>query len=391
MRHTALWAAVLVSLPAAAAPPATDEDASWTPLFNGRDFSGWVRVNTPPSTWTVKDNLIVCSGKPIGEMRTVRMYQNFVLELEWAHQVPKGNSGIFVWADDLTARGQPFHRGVEVQVLENAYGNTQHYTTHGDIFPIHGATMTPVNGRGGSRAFPTEERSRPAPEWNRYRIVCNDGAISLAVNGKVVTQGKDCVPRKGYICLESEGGVVHFRNLRIRELPETPVDPAHVAVADRGYRSLYTGLDLSGWVGPESARAAWTPRDWVLACSGGPAGNAAALATEEAFGDFGFVFDVRLPKESGPARVFLRGAGASIDVDPGDPLLGGHLAKAGQWNRLEGTLRGDRLSLTLNGHAICEDRPVPGVPARGPIRIVPGGPVEFANLFVRAVKDEAIR
>jgi hypothetical protein len=106
--------------------------------------------------------------------------------------------------------------------------------------------MTPLNGRGGgSRAFPTEERGKPSPEWNHYRIECNDGTISLAVNGKVVTQGKDASPRKGYICIESEGGVVHYRNMKIRELPETPVEPEHVAIANRGYRSIYNGLDLT--------------------------------------------------------------------------------------------------------------------------------------------------
>ena len=81
------------------------------------------------------------------------MYENFIMEVEWRHLKPRGNAGIFVWADAYTAKGQPFHRGVEVQVLENAYGNTRGYTTHGDIFPIHGAKMTPINGRGGSRAF----------------------------------------------------------------------------------------------------------------------------------------------------------------------------------------------------------------------------------------------
>ena len=112
-------------------------------LFNGRDLSGWVAVNTAPSTWSVKDGMLVCSGKPIGELRTDRMYQNFILELEWRHLVPRGNAGVFVWADDITARGQPFIRGIEVQVLENAYGNNESHTTHGDIFPIHGATMNP--------------------------------------------------------------------------------------------------------------------------------------------------------------------------------------------------------------------------------------------------------
>lgn len=72
---------------------------------------------------------LICSGKPMGELRTDRMYQNFILELEWRHMVPKGNAGIFVWADDITAQGVPFHRSIEVQVLENAYGNTESHTT----------------------------------------------------------------------------------------------------------------------------------------------------------------------------------------------------------------------------------------------------------------------
>ena len=128
------------------------QEEGFKPLFNGKDLSGWVPVNTAPSTWTVEDGMVVCSGKPIGELRTRKMYQNFILALEWRHMKPKGNAGVFVWADDITAKGVPFHRSIEVQVLENDYGNSNSHTTHGDIFPIHGATMTPLNGRGnGSR------------------------------------------------------------------------------------------------------------------------------------------------------------------------------------------------------------------------------------------------
>ncbi len=226
--------------------PCVAEDG-FLPMFNGTDLTGWVLTNTPAETWSFEDGVLFCTGKPIGEIRTAKMYQNFVMELEWRHMVPRGNAGIFVWADDITSRGVPFHRGIEVQVLENDYGNSQGHTTHGDIFPIHGATMTPINGRGGSRAFPTENRSKPSPEWNHYRIECRDGEISLAVNGEIVTRGKDCVPRKGYICLESEGGVVQYRNVQIRELPDSDLSPDHIAIANRGYHSLYTGLNLSGW------------------------------------------------------------------------------------------------------------------------------------------------
>ena len=129
---------------------AEDKKEAFEPLFNGKNLDGWVKVNTAPSTWTIKDGMIICSGKPTGELRTTRMYQNFIMEVEWRHMRARGNAGIFVWADDITARGQPFHRSVEVQVLENSYGNTRGYPTHGDIFPIPGAKMPPIHGRGGS-------------------------------------------------------------------------------------------------------------------------------------------------------------------------------------------------------------------------------------------------
>lgn len=342
-------------------------EEGFRPLFNGRDLSGWVVVNTAPSTWSFNpEGYLVCSGKPIGEIRTERMFQNFILELEWRHLVPKGNAGIFVWADDITARGQPFHRGVEVQILEEAYGNTRSYTTHGDIFPIHGAVMTPVNGRGGSRAFPIENRAKPSPQWNHYRIECRDGNISLAVNGKVVTRGERCSPRKGYLCLESEGGVVHYRNVRIQELPDTPVDPKEVATVNRGFRSLYTGVDLTGWKTGEG----WKTNDWILSSSG-----LSDARTEEPFdGDLGFIVDFRFGKEAEFASVGLRGA--KIVLDPAGPAL----EPTGKWNRLEGTISGDTLSVTINGQRADQKT---GLISSGGLWLGSNGAVDWANIYVR--------
>ena len=371
--QTTCWLSIILASGIALA-----DDEGFRPLLGEADLEGWVRVNTAPSTWTMRDGMLICSGKPIGQLRTTRMYQNFIMELEWRHMKPRGNAGVFVWADDITARGVPFHRSIEVQVLENAYGNTRGHTTHGDIFPIHGATMTPINGRGGSRAFPTEFRSKPSPEWNHYRIECRNGNISLAVNGKVVTQGKDCVPRKGYICLESEGGVVHYRNLRIKELPDTPLEENHVAIADRGFRVLYNGIDLEGW---EADGEGWQSRDWVLAYGGaGPA----TLTTSETFGDVGFVFDMRLRKDGRIPAVMLRGV--SIVDDSNAQAIAKHLADPGKWNRFEGELNGEQLTLRVNGNDVSTDRTVNASPP-GALRLAVSGPVEFANLFVREVKN----
>src|SRR5215468_1672538 len=85
---------------AAPASAATSEPAlDFHPLFNGLNLAGWSVVNGAPSTWTVKDGQLVCSGKPIGVLRSDRMYENFVLELDWQHAKAGGNSGLFVWSD----------------------------------------------------------------------------------------------------------------------------------------------------------------------------------------------------------------------------------------------------------------------------------------------------
>ena len=349
-------------------PSPRPDTEGFVALFNGQDLSGWTLVNTAPSTWTVVDGLLHCSGKPTGQLRTERMYQNFVLELEWRHLVPGGNAGIFLWADDITAKGVPFQRSIEVQVLDHAYGNTNSHTTHGDIFPIHGARMTPINGRGGSRAFPTESRSNPSPEWNHYRVTCQAGAISLEVNGKLVTQGTACSPSQGYICLESEGGQVDYRNIRLRELPATPIDAADSATAARGFETLYNGLDLTGF----RVKGAWQTRDWVLSHTGDSTGS---LTTEASYTDFAFVLDVRRKEHTGPARLLLRGhpAGA-IDFGTQDTWGQG-------WHRLEGMLKGDSLVLTLDGKPLASPMQAE-LPVSGPLHIEASGSLDLANYYI---------
>jgi hypothetical protein len=55
--------------------------------------------------------------------------------------------------------------------------------------------------------------------WNTYDVVCVDGVIKLAVNGKFVNGISQSSQKRGYICLESEGAEIHFRNIKIIELP----------------------------------------------------------------------------------------------------------------------------------------------------------------------------
>jgi len=244
---------------------------TFTPLFNGRDLSGWVLVNVASNTFTVRDGVIVSTGKPTGVMRTDRHYENFILEAEWKHLQPKGNAGIFIWSEPMTAPGTPFAKSIEVQVLDPAADHPEGIATgHGDLFAIHGARLTPdrPHPRGWERCLPAEKRAKPASAWNHYRIEAIAGRLTLAVNGKIVSGGTNCTPRKGYICLESEGSECHFRNLRLQELPSSNPAPEQIASKAESWQSLYTGLDLSGWKVERGRAEQWQVKDWVLECDG---------------------------------------------------------------------------------------------------------------------------
>ncbi len=196
----------------------------WVSLFNGRDLTGWVDVNTSPKTWAVRDGLLVCSGKPIGVMRSAKQYENFILHIEWRHMKAGGNSGVFVWSEGF-ARGR-LPKGMEVQMLEldwiniHQKGGKPNHVGYisGELFGANGLTATPDNPRG-KRSMSLELRCKGKGEWNVYDAVCVDGTIKLAVNGKFVNSIRNSSVRKGYLCLESEGSEIHFRNIRILELP----------------------------------------------------------------------------------------------------------------------------------------------------------------------------
>lgn len=417
-------------------PAMSQTESGFVPLFDGKTLSGWANINCAPSTWSARDGIIYCSGKPTGVLRTERMYQNFVLKLQWRHLHPKGNAGVFVWADAITAPGVPFHRGIEVQVLDGR--EAADHTSDGDIFPIHGATMKPDNGRGGSRAFPTEKRSKPSPQWNDYEMTCIDGTIQLAVNGKVVTSGSECSPRRGYICLESEGSPVEFRNLLIKPLPGADLPVEQIAKMDDGFVSLYNGVDLSGWKVHDGLIGHWQSNDWRLDYDGKATGEDKNLWTAESFGDFQLIVDWRwsgtyekmtkrpvvLP--SGEYAQNPDGTDTQVDVpvaDSGIYLRGSSKAQiniwqwpigsgeiwgyrtdqslpaeiraaatpnhkadkpVGDWNRFEITMQGDQISVILNDKTVIERCHLPGVPTEGPIALQHhGDQIQFANIYVK--------
>ncbi len=195
-------------------------------LFNGKDLTGWVNVNTAPDTWSVRDGLLIDTGKPHGVLRTEKEYENFILHIEWMHMEAGGNSGVFAWSDAKPDPESRLPNGVEIQMLELEWPNLNKQNgvtppiayVHGELFGVGGVKVVPDNPRG-ERSKSIENRCKGKGEWNTYDVVAVDGVIKLAVNGKFVNGISRSTRKKGYLCLEAEGAEIHFRNIRILELP----------------------------------------------------------------------------------------------------------------------------------------------------------------------------
>lgn len=207
-----------------------DEGPGWHALTDA-DFT---HVNSAEDTWSWKDGVLHCTGSPVSVLRTKEQRTNFEMVVEWMHEKPAGNSGVFVWTtaesiERLTKAGKPgLPDGIEVQVLDHGYtdkvkaaGNpTDWFGTNGDVFAVR-VKMTPFPplSPDGSRSFPRKHLANGHGEWNQYYIRAINGEVRLWVNGEEVSGGNNIEPAQGYLCLESEGSPIQFRKLRIRELP----------------------------------------------------------------------------------------------------------------------------------------------------------------------------
>lgn len=194
-------------------------------LFNGKDFTGWKTTLADPAVkleqvWSVKDGVIVCKGEPMGYLYTEQAFTNYRLEVEyrWAPGQTPGNSGIF---GRINGEPRPLPRCIETQLK---HGNA------GDLYGFHGLKIggdparfkaIPGHAIGGdltgvSRITGNEQ---PAGQWNKVVILAQGPNLTVWFNGQKVNEARDAEVIAGPVGLQSEGGEVHFRNVRI-----TPLD-----------------------------------------------------------------------------------------------------------------------------------------------------------------------
>ncbi len=180
----------------------------FTPLFNGRDLSGWEGVASDASaSWKVENGMIVCTGQPGTWLRSKRQYGDFNLRFEYKLR-PGGNSGIYVRvpADGAHREGG----GAEVQLLDDQadrYRKLEPAQYCGSIYKVAPASA---------------HVSRPPGQWNTMEINCQGTNYRVTHNGVVIVDataqqfselGRRFV--NGYLGLQNHSEEVWFRNLRI--------------------------------------------------------------------------------------------------------------------------------------------------------------------------------
>jgi hypothetical protein len=205
-----LAAAVLVLRGDAAEQDAGQRQApaGFTPLFDGKDLSGW--KNVEPG-WKVENGTIHFTGLKKGakNLATAKDYGDFELFVDW--KIDKaGDSGIYL-------RGVP-----QVQIWDS------------DNLPPNLASRKEDEGKGSGSLWnnpkdspgqkPILRADNPVGQWNTFYIKMVGDRVTVKLNDKTVvddvplrSQGK-APPSTGPIELQVHGEPLWFRNIFVREV-----------------------------------------------------------------------------------------------------------------------------------------------------------------------------
>lgn len=192
--------------------------AQKTQLFNGKDLTGWkLHVDDEnidvKDIWSVKDGVVHCKGKPNGYMRTTETYSNYKLHVEWRWTAQPTNSGVLLHA---SGQDKVWPRCIEAQLKAGSAGD----------FVLIGYTGVTIDGKeyqDDNKMFISlpkklDSTENEPGEWNEYDITCKGDTITVCVNGQLQNEAVKATDTEGWICLQSEGSPIEFRNIYLKDL-----------------------------------------------------------------------------------------------------------------------------------------------------------------------------
>ena len=361
----------------------------FTPLFNGKDLSGWHGMGhfSPVKLaemseeerkakrdtdwedaklhWSVENGELVNDGKGV-YLTTDREFGDFELWIDYK-AVPKSDSGIYL-------RANP-----QVQIWDVKH---EKQWKHGSDKGSGGLwnNKQPNNGRD-----PLVLADNPMGQWNRLRIQQVGARTNVWLNDKLVVDWaimENFWDRKrahfptGPIQLQTHGGEIRWRNVFIKELDSMAANKILSSHDNEGFKSIFNGTDFTGFAGQTDK---YEIKDGVLRNKPKQGGT---IFTEKEYSDFVARVEFRLPK-AGNNGLAIRYPGSGDPAYTGmtelqvldsehesyanlDPrqyhgsaygmaaATRGYLRPVGEWNFQEVTVKGSTIKVELNGSVILE-------------------------------------
>lgn len=388
--------AAMAGLIAGCATAQNGNDAQFISLFNGKDLTGWrggetydhrkllalpddkraeqiakwtasmmaTNAKTGKSHWYVEGNELVNDG--FGAYATTEKdYGDFELLLEYK-TVAKADSGIYL-------RGVP-----QVQIWDHT--NEKEFKNGAD----KGSGALWNNSPNAPGRFPPMIADKPFGEWNQFRILMVGSRVSVWLNGKQTVDHaimenyydrKASVPKRGPIQLQTHGGEIRWRNVKLREIGAEEANRILASKEETGFNSIFNGKDFAGWTGPVDN---YVITNGAILCKPGKGGT---IYTQEEYGDFVVRLEFKVPP-GGNNGLALRypGKGDTAYVglcelqvldDNYDKVKGkidprqahgsaygmaaaqrGYQHPVGEWNFQEVTVKGSTIKVELNGAVI---------------------------------------
>ena len=384
----------------ATAPSGSAEktDSKFISLFNGRDLSGWrggdtfdhrkllampedkraeqiakwnksmlaTNEKTGLPHWRAEKGELVNDG--FGAYATTEKdYGDFELFVEYK-TVPKADSGIYL-------RGVP-----QVQIWDST--ETAKFSIGAD----KGSGGLWNNSAGAPGKDPLVLADKPFGQWNKFRILMVGSRVSVWLNGKLVVDHailenyydrKTPVPPKGPIQLQTHGGEIRWRNIRLREIGSDEANRILASKGENGFTSVFNGRDFTGWDGPVEN---YEVKDGAIVCKPAKGGT---IFTKDEYSDFVVRVEFKLPP-GGNNGLAIRYPGKGDTAYNGmcelqvlddnyervrgkiDPRQAhgsaygmvaahrGYQHPIGEWNFEEATIQGSKIKVELNGTVILD-------------------------------------
>ncbi len=279
-----------------------------TPLFNGKDLSGWREVGG--GKWSVQDGTIVgeTGDGRYGWLVTEKDYADFILTLKFKAEAP-GNSGVQFRSHVIEEEMQ----GYQAELDPRPGGST------GSVWDENRRNRWLARSSGeGITAY-------KHAEWNEYRITATGDHIVVHLNGVKTVDFDDDMAIKGIIALQVHSGS-----------PPVKVLWKDVQIADLGYGAdwepLFNGKDFTGW--KEHGREKWAVEDGMIVGASG-AGGYGYMSTLKSYTDFIVRIAFKCDAEGNSGlffRSFLKDTdiiGIQAEIDPTPRNLNAGLYESG--------------------------------------------------------------